>query len=87
MHLHSSSCYSRSYGKKDFFNALIQSDLDVIAVTDHNIVDDRLLSELQTALSDQGKTLIGGVELNVKLKEETILVSKVFTIFVWKIGR
>lgn len=72
MHLHSSSCYSRSYGKKDFFNALIQSDLDVIAVTDHNIVDDRLLSELQTALSDQGKTLIGGVELNVKLKEETI---------------
>lgn len=72
MHLHSSSCYSRGYEKADFFNALIHSDLDVIAVTDHNIVDDQLMSELQTVLSDQGKTLIGGVELNVKLKEETI---------------
>lgn len=72
MHLHSSSCYSRNYSKSDFFSALAGSDLDVVAVTDHNSVDIQLLSELQDVLTEKGKTLIGGVELNVKLQPETI---------------
>lgn len=72
MHLHSSSCYSRLYSKSDFFSALMDSDLDVVAVTDHNNVDVQLLLELQDVLAETGKVLIGGVELNVKLHSETI---------------
>lgn len=72
MHLHSSSCYSRPYSKSDFFCALTDSDLDVVAVTDHNNVDVQLLLELQDVLAEKDKALIGGVELNVKLHPETI---------------
>lgn len=44
----------------------------MVAVTDHNSIDADLLSDLEIKLSDKGKTLIGGVELNVKLQEATI---------------
>ena len=76
MHIHSSSCYSRSYGKSEFFNALADSELDVVAVTDHNSVDVQLLSELKNVLAEKNKTLIGGVELNVKLHPDTIEIHK-----------
>ena len=73
MHLHSSSCYSRSYNREAFINAILESDLDVVAVTDHNSIDTELLSNLEAELSVKDKTLIGGVELNVRLREDTIL--------------
>lgn len=72
MHVHSSSCYSRRYGEASFISSVLESDLDVLAVTDHNSIDVELLSRLQSALVEKGKTLIGGVELNVKLMPETI---------------
>lgn len=72
MHVHSSSCYSRNYEEAAFFENVLNSDLDVLAVTDHNSVDVDLLTKLATAMAVKDKTLIGGVELNVKLKESTI---------------
>lgn len=72
MHVHSSSCYSRDYGEAAFLSALLESDLDVLAVTDHNSIDVELLSRLQLDLAKKRKTLIGGVELNIKLRPETI---------------
>lgn len=72
MHVHSSSCYSRHYDEGSFFAAVLNSDLDVLAVTDHNSVDADLLSRLQHDMAQKDKTLFGGVEINVKLKETTI---------------
>ena len=72
MHVHSSSCYSRRYDEKTFSSSVLHSDLDVLAVTDHNSVDVELLERLQVALAKRSKTLIGGVEINVKLKKSTI---------------
>lgn len=72
MHVHSSSCYSRSYDEALFVSKVLDSDLDVLAVTDHNAIDVELLTKLRSDLSEKGKTLIGGVEINVKLKQTTI---------------
>jgi len=72
MHVHSSSCYSRSYGEAPFLSKVLNSDLDVLAVTDHNSIDVELLEKLHSDLATKGKTLIGGVEINVKLKQSTI---------------
>ena len=72
MHVHSSSCYSRSYGEGPFLSKVLNSDLDVLAVTDHNNIDVELLKSLHSKLNAKGKTLIGGVEINVKLKQSTI---------------
>ena len=72
MHVHSSSCYSRKYDEAAFFESVLGSDLDVLAVTDHNSIDVDLLTKLQASMVEKGKTLIGGVELNVKLKQETV---------------
>ena len=72
MHVHSSSCYSRSYDKKSFLKQVLNGDLDVLAVTDHNNIDIELLGELRSEMNARGKTLIGGVEINVKLKQSTI---------------
>ncbi|WP_455044241.1 hypothetical protein [Lancefieldella rimae] len=72
MHVHSSSCYSRSYDEKSFLSQVLNSDLDVLAVTDHNNIDIKLLERLRSKMSASGKTLIGGVEINVKLKQSTI---------------
>ena len=71
LHVHSSSCESRSYSYEDFEQTLLDSELDVVAVTDHNSVDVELLNRLSEALSGKGKTLLAGVELNVKIDEET----------------
>ncbi len=72
MHVHSSSCYSRSYDEALFTSKVLNSDLDVLAVTDHNVIDVELLTKLRSGLSEKEKTLIGGVEINVKLRDETI---------------
>ena len=47
-----------------------KSDLDVFAVTDHNIVDTKLISSLKNEVN--GKIIFGGAEINFQLKEETI---------------
>lgn len=72
MHVHSSSCYSRNYDESSFVSAVLESDIDVLAITDHNSIDVELLSRLQPSIFEKHKTLIGGVELNVKLKPETV---------------
>ena len=75
LHIHSSSDYSRydelDYNEGDFFKALTESDLDVIGITDHNSIDVSMLNRLSKALADT-KTLLAGVELNLKLKDTTI---------------
>ena len=72
MHVHSSSCYSRLYDEDSFFAAVLSSDLDVLAVTDHNSIDVDLLSKLQQEMTEEDKNLFGGVEINVRLRDETI---------------
>lgn len=71
MHVHSSSCESRLYVYEAFEKALLESDLDVIAITDHNSVDVDLINRLSRSLSLKNKTLLAGAELNVKIDEET----------------
>lgn len=71
LHVHSSSCESRAYSYEAFEEALLRSDLDVVAITDHNSVDVELMNRLSTALLLKGKTLLAGVELNVKIDEAT----------------
>lgn len=72
MHVHSSSCFSRDYTEKDFLNHLVESDLEVIAITDHNSVDVQLLEMIYKKLAPIGKIVLPGVELNVKLRDKTI---------------
>ncbi len=72
LHVHSSSCYSRHYSETDFFKTILDSDLDVIAITDHNSVDTDLLDRLSRLIIPKGKSLLAGVELNLKVKPETI---------------
>lgn len=71
LHVHSSSCESRAYSYESFEEALLKSDLDVIAITDHNSVDVELMNRLSAALSLNGKMLLAGVELNVKIDDDT----------------
>lgn len=72
LHMHSSSCYSRPFKRDEFIAAILGSDLDAVAVTDHNSVDVPLLESLASQLSNSGITLLAGVELNIRLNEETI---------------
>ena len=72
MHVHSSSCFSRKYNRQSFFDSVLNSDLDVLAVTDHNNVDSELLLDLYKEMDLRNKILFGGVEINVRLKESTI---------------
>lgn len=72
LHVHSSSCESRGYSYESFEKALLDSDLDVIAITDHNSVDAELMKRLSASLSTRDKTLLAGVELNVKIDADTI---------------
>lgn len=81
LHLHSSSCESRNYLYEDFEKALLESDLDVIAITDHNSVDVELLNTLSKKLSAKNITVLAGVELNVTIdeatrKEHNLVISK-----------
>ena len=75
LHIHSSSDYSRcntpGYNRDGFFETLATSDFDVIGITDHNSIDVSMLSELSDKLAGT-KTLLAGVELNLKLKDTTI---------------
>jgi len=70
-HLHSSSCFSRDYSFQDFKDKLKKSNLDVIAITDHNVIDIMLLNNLQNELRDK-MNFIGGMELNLAIDDETI---------------
>lgn len=72
LHVHSSSCYSRSYDKKGFLDTIAASDLDALAITDHNSIDVDLLTEADSLLKSEDKVLLAGVEINVRLKDETI---------------
>ncbi|MFR2966910.1 MAG: hypothetical protein ACLTK0_11285 [Anaerovoracaceae bacterium] len=72
LHVHSSSCYSRSYSKSNFLKALLDSDLDVVAITDHNSIDVPLLLELSQELKDVNKAMFAGVELNIAIGQTTI---------------
>lgn len=71
LHMHSSSCYSRKYKQDEFIDYMKNVDLDVFSITDHNVIDvglyKRLISELP-----KDKKIIGGVELNISLDNETI---------------
>jgi hypothetical protein len=71
LHMHSSSCFSRNYGEEKFLEALRNSKLDVISITDHNIIDIDLYTKIINDSTIKSK-LIGGVELNVSLDPETI---------------
>ena len=55
-----------------FFRAVLKSELDVLAITDHNSIDVELLTDLQNQMKGKGKVLFGGVEIDVMLKDETI---------------
>ncbi|MEF9985442.1 MAG: PHP domain-containing protein [Malacoplasma sp.] len=71
LHMHSSSCYSRTYSKEDFINKLTENKLDVISITDHNVIDINLYQEIIE--NDLIKSyLIGGIELNISLSNEEI---------------
>ena len=72
LHVHSSSCESRSYGYDEFESALIGSPLDVVAITDHNIVDVGLFKQLQPKMKKAKKVLLAGVELNVYFDDQTV---------------
>lgn len=71
LHIHSSSCYSRKYTKHALIEKLKSLDLDVISITDHNIIDVALYNDLKSELA--GKTyIIGGIEVNVQLSDKLI---------------
>ncbi|AMC94028.1 hypothetical protein AOC36_08520 [Erysipelothrix larvae] len=71
LHMHSSSCYSRGYDKTSFINKLKNEPLlDVISITDHNVVDVSLYKELKKEIPEL--YLIGGVELNIAIDEEIV---------------
>lgn len=71
LHIHSSSCYSRSYSKEFFINKLAENKLDVISITDHNIIDVDLYNEI-IGNEDIKSSIIGGIELNISLSEDEI---------------
>jgi hypothetical protein len=71
LHVHSSSCFSRSYDEATFLEAIKISGLDVISITDHNIIDVDLYKKIINDSSFKPK-LIGGVELNISLDPDTI---------------
>jgi len=71
LHMHSSTDYSRNYSKKEFINKLVSVDLDVISITDHNIIDADLYTDIQNN-EEISKKLIGGCELNISLSDSEI---------------
>lgn len=74
LHIHSSSDYSRrnEYDEIAFINRLkeIESDklLDVISITDHNIIDVDLYEKIKEELSNT--IVFPGFEINLELKDE-----------------
>ncbi len=78
LHLHSSTDYSRNYTKKDFIKKLSLVDLDVISITDHNIIDISLYNEIKNNNKIE-KKIIGGCELNISLSDSEISKYKLKT--------
>ena len=72
LHVHSSSCESRSYSYGDFRFAILESDLDVVAITDHNMIDLELINDLADAMEKAGKKLLAGAELNIKFDDDLV---------------
>ena len=70
-HMHSGSCYSRSYTNEEFIQKLRDVDLDCLAITDHNIIDTELYKKVYED-ENINKKIIGGIELNVKLDDDEI---------------
>ncbi|WOO87748.1 hypothetical protein RZE82_02125 [Mollicutes bacterium LVI A0039] len=74
LHIHSSSDYSRKneYDEKEFIDRLkeIESNklLDVISITDHNIIDVDLYEKVKEELSST--IVFPGFEINLELKDE-----------------
>lgn len=68
LHIHSSTDYSRDYTKDEFINKLISADLDVISITDHNVIDVNLYNDIQNN-KEIHKSIIGGCELNISLSD------------------
>jgi energy-coupling factor transporter ATP-binding protein EcfA2 len=85
MHLHSSSCFSSEWSdEEDFIDAIVGSSLEVVAITDHNVIDDELLERLQKAGGEKKRKegalhCFCGVELNLFLTQDTIKVNKLTT--------
>lgn len=75
LHMHSSSCYSRKYSENQFIEKIKEVDLDVFSITDHNVVDVSLYKHLKKILGDK-KKIIGGVELNLAIDNDTISKNK-----------
>lgn len=71
-HLHSSSDFSRNYSESEFLNTLVSSGLDYVAITDHNGIDLNLYEKARKRLSSANIGLLAGVELNLKLSQDTI---------------
>ena len=72
LHVHSSSCESRQYSYPEFERVLLASDLDVVAITDHNNVDAEMIERLSDAMLLNDKYVLAGVELNIHFDKETI---------------
>lgn len=72
LHVHSSSCESRSYSYGDFRSAILESDFDVVAITDHNMIDLELINDLADAMEKAGKKLLAGAELNIKFDDDLV---------------
>lgn len=72
LHVHSCSCFSRSFQEDEFIECIAGGDLEVLAITDHNSVDVPLLEKIYDKTRDQNLFILSGVELNVKLKDSTI---------------
>lgn len=72
LHVHSSSCESRSYSQCDFVSTVLNSDLDVVAITDHNMIDVELVDDLSSRMKKKGKQLLAGVELNIHFDPDMI---------------
>lgn len=75
LHMHSCTDYSRNYTKKEFITKLEESKLDVIALTDHNIIDINLYKEIVDNKKITSK-VIAGCELNLSLSDTEIKKNK-----------
>lgn len=71
LHMHSSTDYNREYSKEEFISKLEDANLDVISITDHNIIDVNLYKEIEANANIKSK-LIAGCELNLSLSQEEI---------------
>ncbi|MFW6002644.1 MAG: PHP domain-containing protein [archaeon] len=69
LHLHSGTGNDRSYSNEDFIQKIKQTDLDVVAITDHNIINKDVYRRLE---NETNKNIILGIEMNVSLSDKVI---------------